>query len=213
MLRITVIFLGSNDPAKVNQRIEVNPGSTVRDALVRAGVPTDNVVVNLNRAPATLNSIVNNSDSISVSMANLKGASDMVEEVPKIALTFTDIVNFGSKDSADVVNKNLVQKALAKRAEEGSKKLVDVVGGLLDEAQAEAHARNTRVAELEKSLAAAKKDVAELSYSVDQLGTGNPFSILGLLGRKDEAYDLCADLGCAVPENDSPVWATLPPKA
>lgn len=214
MIRITVMFVGSNDPNKMNQRIEVNPGSTVKDALLKAGVPVDNVVINLNRAPSNLNAVVSNSDVISVSMANLKGAADMVDGPvePKISLTFGDIVKFGSKAAGDVVSGTLVERALAKRAKEGSEKLVEVVGGLIDEAQQEAACRNRQVAAMEKALAEAKKDVAELGYALGQLDAGNPFSLLGLLGRKAEAYELCADLGCAVPENDDEVWATSPKK-
>lgn len=204
MSKVTVIYMGASDVSKQNQRIEVSDGATVRDALAKAGVPTDNVLVNVNRVKGSLDQVVGNSDMITVTQTNLKGAAEAL-------LTFDDIRNWGKGEA--VVTGDVVAEAMKEVAEEGAKAHKAIVKEVLGLAKASAASVNKAVADAEKQLKAAQESAAEFNYAYDQLKSGNIFSLLGFASLKEQAPHYCARMGCEVPANDSDVWATSAPKA
>lgn len=197
---VTVFWMGTNDQTKANQRIAVDAGTTVRGALSKAGVPTDNVVINVNRVKGSLDQEVGPNDQISVTPTNLKGAA---------AIDFSEILAWGKGEVK--IGDGLVAKALAARAEKGAEQHLAIIDELIDVMQAEATTANAAVAAAEKALAKAVAAKAELEYASAQLSAGNPFSLLGLSGRKHEAAYYCSRMGCAVPASNSSVWATSAP--
>lgn len=196
---VTVFWMGTNDQGKANQRIAVDAGTTVRGALSKAGVPTDNVVVNVNRVKASLDQEVGPNDQISVTPTNLKGA----------AIDFSEILAWGKGEGK--IGDGLVEKALAERAKKGAEQHIAIIDELIDVMQSEATTANAAVAAAEKALAKAQSNAAELAYASAQLSAGNPFSLLGFAGRKHEAAYYCGRMGCAIPASNSPVWATSAP--
>ena len=197
---VTVFWMGTNDQTKANQRIAVDAGTTVRGALSKAGVPTDNVVINVNRVKGSLDKEVGPNDQISVTPTNLKGAA---------AIDFSEILAWGKGEVK--IGEGLVEKALAERAKKGAEQHLAIIDELIDVMQAEATTANAAVAAAEKALAKAVAAKAELEYASAQLSAGNPFSLLGLSGRKHEAAYYCSRMGCAVPASNSSVWATSAP--
>lgn len=202
MVKVTVNWMGTSDPAKQIQRVEIQPGGTVRDALTAAGVPTENVSVNVNRVKASLDQEATHSDKITVSQSDLKGAA---------VIAFEDILNWG-KNETTVAN-NVVQEALAEMTAEAAKSHKAIVKDLIAVMQDQAADVNAEVIRAEKALAAAKSAEAELAYASEELNKGNIFSLLGFANMKDQARYYCSRMGCAVPANNSPVWATSPQKA
>ena len=203
--RVTCVYAGTNDPAKQTQKIEVTEGSSYRDILGRCGFPTSDVHVNVNRvAQPNLDATAGPNDFITVTKTNLKGATPAV-------VSFEDILKWGTGNTT--VATDAVDKALNEISEEGAKQHTAIVKELVVVMKEEAGRVNGNIEKAQKALAAAEKDASELAYATSQLRTGNIFSLLGFAGRKDEAYYFCDKMGCAVPANNSPLWATSPPKA
>lgn len=203
MSKVTVIWMGTNDPARQQQRIEVPDGATVATALSQAGVPTHDVLVNVNRVAQKLDHPVGANDLITVTQTNLKGAAEAV-------VTFEDILAWG-KGEAKVAS-NVLEQARLEVAQEGAKEHVAIVKDLLGTLKSEAACVNRQVAAAEKALAEAKDRAVELAYATDQMSKGNVFSFIGFAGLKGDAGSYCRRMGCEVPANNSPLWATSPPK-
>lgn len=202
-MKVTIIFTGTDNPAKQNQRIEVAEGCTVRAALAQAGVPTENVSVNVDRVKGSLDDKLGANSSVTVTMTNLKGAAQAV-------ISFEEILAFGTKPP--VVTGNAVDQAMAEVAEEASKVHKTIVKGLLGTMKDEAARVNANLAKAEKALEDAKEEVAELLYATEQLKKNNIFSLIGFAGMKGYASTYCSQMGCEVPPSDSPLWATSAPK-
>lgn len=202
MSKVTVVWMGTNDPARQQQRIEVSDGATVAQALSQAGVPTNDVLVNVNRVKADLKDPVGANDLITVTQTNLKGAA--------AAVTFEDILAWG-KGEAKVAG-DVLEQAMQEVAAEGAKEHIAIVKDLVGSLKSEATCVNKQVAAAEKALVEAKERAAELAYATEQLRNGNVFSFLGFAGLKGEAASYCRRMGCEVPANNSPLWATSPPK-
>lgn len=203
MSKVTVIWMGTNDPARQQQRIEVPDGATVATALSQAGVPTHDVLVNVNRAPQKLDHLVGANDLITVTQTNLKGAAEA-------AVSFEEILAWGKGDVK--VAGDVLEKAMLEVAAEGSKEHIAIVKDLVSTLKSEASCVNKQVSNAEKALAEAQERAQELAYATNQLRQGNIFSFLGFAGLKGEAGSYCRRMGCEVPANNSPLWATSPPK-
>lgn len=203
-MKVTIIFTGTNDPAKQNQRIDVEEGTTVRRALAQAGVPTDNVTVNVDRVKGSLDDVLGANSSVTVTMTNLKGAGPAV-------ISFEEILAFGT--AQPTVSKDAVEQALAEVAEEASKVHKTIVKELLGTLKECAATVNARVIAAEKALASAKSDSEELVYATNELKKNNIFSLIGFAGLKGYAKGYCDRMGCEVPPSNSPLWATSAPKA
>lgn len=200
--KVTCVYAGTNDPAKQTQKIEVTEGTTYREILGRCGFPTSDVHVNVNRAAqANLDAPAGNTDFITVTKTNLKGA----------AVDFQDILNWGTGDAK--VAEGAVAEAMAERTEKAAKIHKGLIGEVLDMAQEEMSDANTALVAAKKALADAEERVAEGAYAIGQLDKRNIFSVLAFAGRKDLGAYYCSKMGCAVPANNSPLWATSPPKA
>lgn len=202
-MKVTIIFTGTNDPAKQNQRIEVEDGTTVRRALAQAGVPTENVSVNVDRVKGSLDDVLGANSSVTVTMTNLKGAAPAV-------ISFEEILAFGTQQPK--IDGDAVEQALAEVAEEASRVHKTIVKSLLGTMKGEAARVNSNLKAAEKALAEANQEVAELAYASDQLRKNNIFSLIGFAGMKGYASDYCRQMGCEVPASNSPLWATSPPK-
>ena len=203
MVKVTVIWMGTNDPARQNQRIDVVDNATVRQALSQANVPTNDVIVNVNRVKGSLDQVVGANDMITVTNTNLKGAAEAV-------ISFEDILAWG-KGNPKVAN-DVLSQALNEVAKEGAEEHLSIVKDLVGTMKSSAVCVNKQVAAAEKALADAKDRAAELAYATEQLRIGNIFSLLGFAGMKGYASDYCARMGCEVPANNSPLWATSAPK-
>jgi hypothetical protein len=201
MFNVTVIYLGTNDAARANQKVAMNDGETVSQALTKAGVPTQNVHVKVNRVDANLEDQVGPNDSITVTVTNLKGAG----------IEFEDILAWGKAPVA--IGDDVVAKAMAKRAEKGAEAHVEIVDELVDVMQREAETVNAQIARAEKALADARDQEAQLKYASEQLSKGNIFSLLGFAGLKHLSPSYSSRMGCACPANNSTLYATSPPKA
>ena len=203
-MKVTIIFTGTNDPAKQNQRIEVEEGTTVRNALAKAGVPTQDVSVNVDRVKGSLDDVLGANSSVTVTMTNLKGAAPAV-------ISFEEILAHGTQ--APKIEGDAVEQALAEVAEEASKVHKTIVKGLLGTMKSEAARVNSNLKAAQKALAEANQEVEELKYASDQLRKNNIFSLIGFAGMKGYASDYCPQMGCEVPASNSQLWATSPPKA
>lgn len=204
MAKVTVIWMGTNDPAKQNQRIDVADNATVRQALSQANVPTNDVLVNVNRVKGSLDQVVGANDMITVTNTNLKGAAEAV-------ISFEDILAWG-KGEPKVAN-DVLSKALDEVAKEGAEEHLSIVKDLVGTMKSSAICVNKQVAAAEKALVEAKERAGELAYATEQLRKGNIFSLLGFAGMKGYASEYCSRMGCEVPANNSPLWATSAPKA
>lgn len=204
MAKVTVIWMGTSDPAKQNQRLDVTDGSTVSQALAQGGVPTNDVLVNVNRVKANLSDIVGANDLITVTQTNLKGAADAV-------VSFEDILAWGKGD-VKVAN-DVLDQALQEVAKEGAEQHLSIVKDLLGVLKEQAARVNRNVAAAQKALDAANAEAGELAYATDQLRQRNIFSLIGFAGMKGYAAEFCSRMGCEVPANNSPLWSTTAPKA
>jgi hypothetical protein len=206
-MRVRVFYTGSS--TNPDQYVNVDPGSTVRAALVAAKVPTDSVSVRVNRQDASIDDILSPEDQVVVTAKNLKGAADEVVpmDIDAINMSVEEIIGWGTGEGK--VRTGVVGKALQQQAEEAQGKMLKVVKGLIEEARPQSAYANKQIATLEKALAEAKDHKARFSYALSQLVTkDNPFALLALMGRKHEATALCQAIGCDVPDAKSPLWKT-----
>ena len=204
MAKVTVIWMGTSDPARQNQRLDVTDGSTVSQTLSQAGVPTDNVLVNVNRQKASLSDVVGANDMITVTQTNLKGAVDAV-------VSFEQILAWG-KGEVKVAG-DVLEQAMQEVAKEGAEEHLAIVKDLLAVLKEQAACVNSQVSSAQKALDAANERAAELAYATEQLRQRNIFSLIGFAGLKGYASEYCRRMGCEVPANNSTLWATSPPKA
>jgi hypothetical protein len=200
--RVTCIYAGTNDPAKQTQRIEVTDGTTYREVIGRCGFPTDGIHVNVNHAAQkNLDAPAGNADLITVTRIDLKGA----------AVDFQAILDWGTGDAK--VAEGAVAEAMAERTKKAAEIHKGLIGEVLDIAQTEMSDANTALVAAKKALANAEERVTEGAYAIGQLDKRNIFSVLAFAGRKDLGAWYCSKMGCAVLANNSPLWATSPPKA
>lgn len=204
-----------NNSTGNQEAVNVEQGATVSDAVRAAGIAVDgNITVRKNRQDCTLGEAVYDGDKISVTRKDLKGAAgepdaavDAAANAAAIQITYQDILSAGTGPAK--VGSAIVAQAMAEHAKKSNAALLGVVTSLLDEARSEAPCVNRRVADAEKALAAAKDDQARFGYALNELNTnGNIFSMLGFLGRKDQAAAICNKIGCKMPADKDALWHT-----
>ncbi len=204
-MRVRVFYTGST--TKPDQYVVVAEGSTVRQALSAGGVPTEGVSVRVDRRDADLDTVVGAEAQIVVTAKNLKGAADEVDPLAAIKMTVDQVINWGKGDVK--LGSGVVGKALAKQAESAQEALLEVVQELIEDAKPVSAANNRRIDALEKELAEAKDNQKRFTYSLQQLiEKENPFALLGVMGQKYRAEELCDTIGCELPDVKSPLWKT-----
>lgn len=189
-----------NSSGQTTSGLVLNQGSTVRSALEQIGVSGSNYTIRVNRAQANLDTVLYDGDSVSFTRTDLKGADPILE------FTFDDILNAGNRPlGADA---GAFDKAVADYSERAKRVHTEVVGEMLSDARNAAPRVNAAVTMAENALEKARENQARFTYCVNQLQANNPFALMAFLGRKQDAADVCARLGCSVPAADSPLWNT-----
>ena len=167
------------------------------------------VTIRKNRESSTLCDTVRSGDRVTITRKDLKGAAD---DNPVANYSYEDLVLKSGTQNNVVGQDGAYALALKQVFDNAQQVATKQIASLMELGRHEGSRVNASIKEAEKTLANARTRKDHLAYAAVQLKGGNIFSMMAFLGIKDQAYDVCQDIGCEVPAASSPLWATAPPK-